>query len=161
MTDIPISAHDLFWSKVQQGETDQCWLWMGHIGSGGYGRHKAKPFATTLAHRIAYLLAQGSIPFGLLVCHKCDNPACCNPAHLFIGTSRDNSQDALRKGRLRVPCGEEHACAKLSRMNVLEIQSLPELPAIVLAARFGVSRATIYAIRNKLRWRSVRDEEAE
>jgi hypothetical protein len=95
-----------FWKKVSttQGSRD-CWLWMGAKKQYGYGMCNIND-KTYLAHRIAYTLACGPIPDGLLVCHKCDTPACCNPAHLFVGTDSDNVEDMMRKGRHRK---EKHA----------------------------------------------------
>lgn len=79
----------------------------GHIGSGG------KHGQTLLAHRVAWEVANGPIPDGLLVCHHCDNPPCCNPEHMFLGTKSDNAVDCIRKGRPwnRWPTRTEGACA--------------------------------------------------
>ena len=87
----------LFWSKVER--SSGCWLWTGtKAASGGYGifwengnQHRA--------HRLSWLLTNGAIPKGMVVCHKCDNPPCVNPAHLFIGTMKDNVDDMMSKGR--------------------------------------------------------------
>lgn len=81
---------------------DACWPWTAGKANGGYGaiRYNGSIYR---AHRIAWTIANGAIPQGMLVLHKCDNPPCCNPAHLFIGTHKDNSQDMARKGRTRGP----------------------------------------------------------
>ena len=86
-----------FWSKVDQSGQG-CWLWQGTLLTQGYGCFKiaGKMYK---AHRVAYTLAKGTIPPGMFVCHHCDTPRCVRPDHLFLGTSKDNSQDAVRKGR--------------------------------------------------------------
>lgn len=94
---------DRFWSKVNK--TSNCWLWTGVTRGMGYGmvalRRVDGKQPREMAHRLSWQLANGPIPDGLLVLHRCDVPACVNPEHLFLGTTKDNAQDALRKGRLR------------------------------------------------------------
>lgn len=95
-----------FWDKCKPIESG-CWEWQGGRTKGvgksfSYGRtlvNKKK----MLAHRYAWTLKFGPVPEGMMVCHKCDNPPCCNPSHLFLGTGKDNTQDALKKGRLFKP----------------------------------------------------------
>lgn len=84
-----------FWSKVDK--SGECWLWTGGK-SGGYGYFKVNG-STLRANRLAYEIEHGEIPEGMLVCHSCDTPACVNPAHLWLGTDKDNQADKVAKGR--------------------------------------------------------------
>lgn len=87
---------NLFWQHVKVGDPSECWLWTGSKHKQGYGLYGAGP---RRAHRIAWTLIHGEIPPGLQVLHRCDNPPCVNPAHLFLGTDKDNHQDKAAKGR--------------------------------------------------------------
>jgi len=107
----PKPIEDRFWPKVKK--TNKCWIWIGGKTSFGHGIFYYKQ-RHGLAHRCSYELHISKIPSGLLVCHHCDNPSCVNPTHLFLGTHRDNLQDASRKGRLKRPNhwqkGKYHPC---------------------------------------------------
>lgn len=89
---------EAFWGKVQKGADDDCWLWLGPLNRGGYG-HIGSNKRYRSAHRFSYFIHHGEIPGRLVVMHKCDNPKCVNPDHLKLGTHKDNSQDAIQKGR--------------------------------------------------------------
>jgi hypothetical protein len=121
------SAECRFWSKVDKsGGPDACWNWMAksrsHSGN-GYGNFNYNGKAAH-AHRVAWELTNGPIPNGLFGCHKCDNPLCCNPAHLFLGTAKDNSADMHAKGRHHVsPEGRERTrLAKIGKPRPPEVR---------------------------------------
>lgn len=90
-----------FWAKVERGGLDDCWRWKGAKQSAGYGVMSAegKGNGSYYAHRVAYTIEHGPIPAGMAVCHRCDNPPCCNTAHHFLGTLQENAQDMASKGR--------------------------------------------------------------
>lgn len=88
-----------FWAHVEKRGPDDCWLWTGPVISCGYGQVSVKGIAK-YAHRLSLEIASGPIPGGLFVLHRCDVPRCVNPAHLFLGTQKDNINDAIAKGRI-------------------------------------------------------------
>lgn len=106
-------AAQRFWKLVDKRGPDECWPWTGTRQFNGYGHISIDRWRIS-AHRLAYAVAKGSIPPALFVCHTCDNRICVNPSHLFLGTSRDNAQDALQKGRLHKPYepGKLRPCRK-------------------------------------------------
>jgi hypothetical protein len=97
-----VSERDRFWSKVDVKSPGECWNWKAFRNIRGYGMCGALGKIRS-AHRVAWMFSNGPIPDGLCVCHKCDNRACCNPDHLFLGTVQDNVKDAVAKGRHFVP----------------------------------------------------------
>jgi hypothetical protein len=127
-----------------------CWEWLWCRGPDGYGQ-----YGTTIrkAHRIAYTDAKGPVPRGLDVCHSCDNRACINPSHLWVGTRKENMQDAVRKNRVRR--GENVASAKLNARQVSVIRSAARfgVPQRFLAGCFGVCQATIWQVISGHTWR--------
>jgi hypothetical protein len=94
------SPEERFWQKVQRTKNEEeCWLWTGSKARHGYGQVKHNPYRNISAHRVAYTLIFGDFAEELDVLHKCDNPPCCNPNHLFLGTAADNIRDMQEKGR--------------------------------------------------------------
>lgn len=89
-----------FWPKVRIAGPDDCWEWQGALAPTGYGNFGVHAKRHLSAHKAAFLLAVGPVPEGRVLMHSCDNRRCCNPAHLSVGTYRDNTQDGIRKGRI-------------------------------------------------------------
>jgi len=148
-----------FEAKVDRsGGGDACHIWTGARVNGRYGyfavgRRTTRGPKMQYAHRVAYEIENGSIPDGLFVLHRCDNPGCVNPRHLFIGSQRDNMQDAKEKGRLSLPPrnlhlrGERHPLSKLTAAEISEIRAASG-PQRELAARFHISQAQVSRIKN-------------
>lgn len=144
-----------FWSKVKIGQDDECWEWTASKHK-GYGCIKIKDKFIT-SSRLSWMIHFGEIPEGLSVCHKCDNPLCVNPDHLFLGTHQDNMNDMMNKGRSNCigvnQVGEKNKHAKLTWDDVYTIRRLYSEGNETLKSlgnRYGVHLATIgYIIQNK------------
>lgn len=165
---------EIFLKRVVKSNGDGCWEWSGKRFDEGYGKFSmpGNSRKTVQAHRLSYELFVGPIPDGLLICHKCDNPPCVRPDHLFPGTSAQNTQDAIAKGRMAV--GEANPRATITEADVREIRrryaAAPlspngkrkrngVLPGI--AQSFGISYATANDIVRWRTWSHLTDEEIQ
>lgn len=144
-----IPAVERFWTQVKK--TAQCWEWTGRVDRDGYGE-----FYPVQAHRFSWQLHNGSIPDGMCVLHRCDNPPCTNPDHLFLGTVTDNNNDRIAKGRsLR---GNNHGMAKLADRQIREIRRRYREGGITqqrLGDEYGVDQTNISLIIRRHSWKGL------
>lgn len=146
-----------FWAKVQKGQPDECWPWIASICN-GYGQFY--PTAKKVfSHRFSLEMKLGRrLTEQEYACHSCDNPPCCNPAHLFAGTAGDNARDCQAKGRgnteAKVHHGEQHGSHKLTDQDVLFIRSTEMSPSAV-AERLGTHVSNVRLIRARKTWRHI------
>lgn len=144
-----------FWRAICKRE-DGCWEWMGSRHYKGYGEFTPKPGNRMKAHRYAWISTRGPIPDGLLVCHHCDNPPCCNPDHLFLGSEKANKNDSVEKRRHAFGC--KCGRSKLTEADVLEIRRLDKLcntSRMSIARRFKISGRMVTAICVYENWKHV------
>ena len=130
-----------------------CWLWTGLVDKNGYGRITVS-YKGDKAHRVSYEQYVGPIPDGLIVCHKCDTPACINPDHLFLGTHADNIADRDAKGRHVPSYGESNGSAKLTAASVMAIRAARGKQREI-AAKFDISQQTVSNIKRGRIWAHI------
>lgn len=153
-----VPTNELFWRHVDK--SGGCWIWTGGKNDDGYGlmnvRLGVNKWAPRLAHRLSAQFAGMHID-GISVLHRCDNPPCVNPGHLFLGTREDNVADMDRKGRRGSLKGSAHGNSKLTDEQVIEIRRLRASGSrgIDLARRFGVSPSAIVWITKRKQWTHI------
>lgn len=140
---------DRFWSSMDR--SGDCWIWTKRRHKFGYGEFKLGR-TKVRAHQVAHYLSTGERPE--VVRHTCDNPPCCNPAHLLSGTYLDNTRDCIERGRRVQVSGEAHGKSKLTAKQVNAVR-MSTLSARTLATRYGVSTKTVYNVRNGRAYASV------
>lgn len=161
-----------FLGSISFAKADECWLWTRPVNRGGYGKLQLGGARGhhVFAHRISYELTVGPIPQGAVVMHACDTPACVNPAHLSVGSHRDNAMDTFRKGRFasgdqhgmrlhpeRRARGERHGMARLTEEDVVEIreQRARGIPSTRVARQFALSVTYVNEIARGDSWAHV------
>lgn len=142
-----------FFAKIHAPNRMGCCEWAGKLNSAGYGRFQANKIQYR-AHRFSWIISNGDIPDGLLVCHKCDNPRCVNVDHLFLGTDLDNNLDKIKKGRANMPKGEMSHKARLTENKIKDIRN-SNISSRKLALCYGVSHHAILCIKRRETWKHV------
>lgn len=153
----PKPTPEEFLKRVVVTTSDLCWPWRFGKTKDGYGNMKVMG-KEVRAHRLSYELFIGPIPEGLNVLHHCDNPPCCNPAHLFVGTQKDNMIDCRDKGRLNSAVGEKIKNSRLTTHEVLEIRALATAGHSLtnIARRYKVSIMCIFCVVHRVTWKHVK-----
>lgn len=139
---------DAVWDRIKTGSPDECWEWQGCRLPTGYGKI-GRNGVTYVTHRVVWELTNGSIHEGMVVCHRCDNPPCCNPNHLFLGTKGDNTADMISKGRLAVSFQLGHT--KLSPEDLAAIRA-DKRTSREIAKAYDIHPGHVWRIRAGKRW---------
>lgn len=148
-----LSPLDNFHQRIEYEPNSGCWLWSGATWPDGYGKVKVRQ-KTAFAHRRSYELHVGCIPKGAIICHRCDTPACVNPAHLYAGTDADNARDKVRRGRDRKALGEANPNSKMTAETVRLIRASAKSNKQI-AAELALDHSTVWAARSGLTWKHL------
>lgn len=138
-----------FWDKVNINEENDCWNWTRQLDNYSYGRFQYNG-SSELAHRVAYLLWYEELPEGLLVLHKCDNPPCVNPSHLFLGTDNDNNKDMAAKGRNPLYCLKDDDIIEILRLCNETTETFESI-----GKQFNVTHTMVMSIYNNKVWKHI------
>lgn len=134
------TPEERFWKHVRKDGPNGCWIWTGFLNNWGYGQ-MWNGVTNVYSHRFSFELHGGTLSDGMLACHRCDNPACVNPEHLFSGTSEENSQDAKSKGRTVL--GRGHRKLTEDDRNEIRQLSAAGVTKRKISARFGICPKTV------------------
>lgn len=144
-----------FWNLVDIKSPEECWEWQGYRDRKGYGSFNPAWEGYPLkvrAHRFSYLITKGEIPKGKIVAHGCDNPPCCNPAHLSAKTYKENTQEMLERGRQRITNCEH----PLNAQEVREMRSLyPEFTLKEISERYHTTIGNVWYVVNYKTWKHI------
>ncbi len=151
--DPDIGLEERFWAMVDIGPPDVCWPWLGSKDKKGYGRVKTVGRKNESAHRVAWRLRNGPIPEGVFICHKCDNPPCCNPVDLYDGSNVTNMRDM--RDHLRSRFGSRNINAKLNERAVFALRTGRRSKAET-ASKYAVARSTISSVLTRKSWRHIK-----
>lgn len=158
-----LSTKDRFDRWWKEDEKTGCWIWQGKLQKTGYGQFNLTGSRPIPSHRAAWLLYKGEIPENpnsayktYYLCHKCDNPACVNPDHLFLGDQQSNMDDKMGKDRHNygISRGVNHGNAKVTDEDVRAIRASSD-SLTVLSRRYGMAKSTLAAIRKRETWKHV------
>ena len=148
--------YERLWDKIEVKGKNDCWPFKKYLNSSGYGVITGNNDKKYLAHRVAYMSKYGEFPENMNVLHTCDNPMCCNPSHLRLGTQKDNVIDMISKGRCRYVKGENQHKSKLTEVDVIFIrESYNGGNVKELAIKFGVTATNILFIIKRKSWKHV------
>lgn len=146
---------ETFWKYVNKKEINECWNWIGASSKGGYGRFRINKNIIS-SHRFSWVIYNGDIPNDKLVLHKCNNPPCVNPNHLYLGTNKDNSEYMVKQNRYIKAQGEDNGRSKLILSQVKQIRKLKGiLFQRIIAKKFNVSQSLISHIHNNKLWKDI------